>query len=113
MVTASNVLTEIPLVMKTSFDPLKDVKPIAAVARARHGAGGQPRACRPVLKDMVAELKSQPGKLSSASYTAGTASHYAGAIFNQKAGLDLAHVPFAGSPPALTAGHGRADRDHV
>ncbi len=100
MVTASNVLTEIPLVMKTSFDPLKDVKPIAAIARAGMVLVGTP-ALPASFKDMVAELKSQPGKLSYASYTAGTASHYAGAIFNQKAGLDLAHVPFAGSPPAL------------
>ena len=34
-------------------------------------------------------------------YSAGSASHYAGMIFNQKAGLDFQHVPFPGSPPAL------------
>ena len=34
MVTASNILTEIPHVMKTAFDPLKDVKPVVAVARS-------------------------------------------------------------------------------
>jgi tripartite-type tricarboxylate transporter receptor subunit TctC len=34
MVTASNVLTEIPHVMKTAFDPLKDVRPVATIARA-------------------------------------------------------------------------------
>ena len=41
------------------------------------------------------------GKGSFASYTAGTSSHYAGLIFAKKAGLDLAHVPFPGSPAAL------------
>ena len=41
------------------------------------------------------------GKGSFASYPAGTSSHYAGLIFAKKAGLDLAHVPFPGSPAAL------------
>ena len=53
------------------------------------------------LKELVSYVKANPGKLSFASYSAGTSSHYAGVIFNQKAGLDLQHVPFAGSPPAL------------
>ena len=54
------------------------------------------------VKELVTYIKANPGKLSFASYSAGTSSHYAGMIFNQKAGLDLQHVPFAGSPPALT-----------
>jgi tripartite-type tricarboxylate transporter receptor subunit TctC len=100
MFTASNVLTEIPLVMKGGFDPLADVKPVAFVARGTIvlvGAPGLPKD----LKGLVGHLKSQPGKLSFASYSTGTSSHYAGVIFNQKAGLDLQHVPFPGSPPAL------------
>ncbi|RCW68140.1 tripartite tricarboxylate transporter substrate binding protein [Pseudorhodoferax soli] len=100
MFTASNVLTEIPLVMKGSFDPLVDVKPVAFVARGTMVLVGTPGLPKD-LKGLVAQLKSQPGKLSFASYSAGTSSHYAGVIFNQKAGLDLQHVPFPGSPPAL------------
>ncbi len=103
MVTASNVLTEIPHVMKTSFDPLKDVKPVAVVARSGMVLVGSPSLPAKDVKGLVGYLKSNPGKLSFASYSAGTSSHYAGMIFNQKAGLDLQHVPFAGSPPALTA----------
>lgn len=101
MVTASNVLTEIPHVMKTAFDPLKDVKPVAAVARATMVLVAAPNVPANDLKGLIAYLKANPGKLSFASYTAGTSSHYAGMIFNQKAGLDLQHVPFPGSPPAL------------
>lgn len=101
MFTASNVLTEIPLVMKTSFDPLKDIKPVAFVARGTVVLVGAPNLPAKDLKGLVSYLKSQPGKFSYASYSAGTSSHYAGAIFNQKAGLDLQHVPFPGSPPAL------------
>ena len=102
MVTASNILTEIPHVMKTNFDPLKDVRPVATVARASMVLVAGPSVQAQDLKGLIAYVKANPGKLSFASYSAGTASQYAGMIFNQKAGLDLQHVPFAGSPPALT-----------
>ena len=102
MVTASNILTEIPHVMKTSFDPLKDVRPVATVARAGIVLVSAPGLPPEDLKGLIGYAKANPGKLSFASYSAGTSSHYAGMIFNQKAGLDLQHVPFAGSPPALT-----------
>ena len=101
MVTASNILTEIPHVMKTDFDPIKDVRPVATVARAGMVLVGAPNLPAQDLKGLVAYVKANPGKLSFASYSAGTSSHYAGMIFNQKAGLDLQHVPFPGSPPAL------------
>jgi tripartite-type tricarboxylate transporter receptor subunit TctC len=101
MITANNVLTEIPHVMKASFDPLKDVKPIATVARAGMVLVGAPNLTAENLSGLIAYVKANPGKVSFASYSAGTISHYAGMIMNQKAGLDMQHVPFAGSPPAL------------
>ncbi len=54
------------------------------------------------LKELVEYAKANRGKLSYASYSPGTASHYAGLMLNQKAGIDLQHVPYKGSPPALT-----------
>jgi tripartite-type tricarboxylate transporter receptor subunit TctC len=101
MVTASNVLTEIPHVMKTGFDPFKDVKPIATVARAGMVLVGHANLPADDLKSLIAHLKTSTGKLSFASYSTGTVSHYAGVIFSQKIGSDMQHIPFAGSPPAL------------
>jgi tripartite-type tricarboxylate transporter receptor subunit TctC len=101
MLTSSNVLVEIPHVMKTSFDPLKDVKPIATVARGAVVLVANPQVPATDVAGFVNYAKANPGKLSFASYSAGTASHYAGLILNQKAGLDLQHIPFPGSPPAL------------
>lgn len=101
MVTASNVLTEIPHVMKTSFDPLKDVKAVATVASASLVLVGAPDLPASNVKELLAYLKSRPGSMSFASFSAGTSSHYAGMILNQKTGLDLQHIPFPGSPPAL------------
>ena len=101
MMTASNILTEVPHVMKTAFDPLKDLRPVATIGRASMVLVGGPAVPASDIKGLVTWGKANPGKISFASYSAGTASQYAGMIFNQKAGLDFQHVPFAGSPPAL------------
>ena len=101
MVTADNILTEIPQVMKMPYDPLKDIKPIATVARAGMVLVAAPNVPADSIKALVSHVKANPGKVSFASYSAGTTSHYAGMILNQKEGLDMQHVPFAGSPPAL------------
>lgn len=101
MVTASNVLVEIPLVLKLPYDPIKDLSPVADVARASMIMVGNPGVPANSLQEIITHAKSNPGKLSFASYSTGTASHYAGLILNQKAGLDLLHVPYKGSPPAL------------
>ena len=102
MVTASNVLAEIPLVLKTPFDPLKDLAPVADIARANVVMVAHPGVPAQSLAEVIAYAKANAGKLSYASYSAGTAAHYAGLILNQKAGIDLLHVPYKGSPPALT-----------
>ena len=101
MVTASNVLTEIPHVMKTGFDPLKDVRPVGFIARGSLVMIAAPNVAAKDFKGFMAYAKKNPGNLSFASYSTGTISHYVGMILNQKAGLDLQHVPFLGSPPAL------------
>jgi tripartite-type tricarboxylate transporter receptor subunit TctC len=101
MVTSNNVLVEIPHVMKTPYDPLKDVKPIATFARSGLVLVSAPIPGVNDFKGLLAHMKSRQGKGSFASYSAGTSSHYAGLVLNHKAGLDMQHVPFAGSPPAL------------
>lgn len=102
MITASNLLTEAPLLIKVNFDPFRDIVPVAVVARTPLVLVGSPSLKANDLKALVAHVKANPGKTSFASYSTGTVSHYAGMILNQKAGLDMQHVPFAGSPPALS-----------
>lgn len=56
------------------------------------------------LREFVAWAKSQPpGSVSFASFTPGGASHFAGIILNRQAGLDMLHVPFNGTPPAVNS----------
>ena len=53
------------------------------------------------VKEFVAWTKANPGKVSYASFTAGNSSHFAGVILNQRAGIDMTHIPFNGTPPAV------------
>lgn len=102
LVSVTNVLTEAPHVLKGGFDPLKDVKPIAQMARSTLLFIASPQFPAKDAKEAIAYVKAHPGKISVASYSPGTSSQYASAILNQKAGLDMAHVAFPGSAPALT-----------
>jgi tripartite-type tricarboxylate transporter receptor subunit TctC len=101
VLAASNVLAETPQLVKMPFDPLKDVVPIASLARS--GIVLVTAASYPAkdFASLVAQLKARKGKSSFASYSPGTTSQYAGLILSDRAGLDLQHVGYAGSPPAL------------
>ena len=101
LVTVTNILTEVPHVLKGGFDAMKDVRPVSQMARSVMVFIASPQFPAKDAKEAIAYVKAHPGQLSFASYSQGTASQYAGAILNQKAGLDMQHVPFPGSTPAL------------
>jgi tripartite-type tricarboxylate transporter receptor subunit TctC len=84
------------------YDTLKSFDPVGQVA-----AGGLIAVARPdfeakTIKDVVALAKASPGKLTFASVGVGTTQHFTGELFKQIAGVDLLHVPFRGSPAAIT-----------
>jgi tripartite-type tricarboxylate transporter receptor subunit TctC len=99
VMAVSNVMAEIPLVMKVPYDPLTDIVPLASVARSGTVLVTSPATPARDFKSLLAQLKTRKG--SFASYSPGTVSHYAGLILADTAGLDMQHVPYAGSPPAL------------
>jgi tripartite-type tricarboxylate transporter receptor subunit TctC len=101
MMGASNLLAEIPHVIKQPFDPLKDVTPLASIARS--GIVLVANASNPAtdFRGLIGQLEQRKGKASYATYSAGTVSHYAGAMLSDQLNLDLQHIPYAGSPPAL------------
>ncbi len=53
------------------------------------------------VKEFIAWARTQSGGVSYASFTAGNSSHFAGVIMNQRTGLNMVHVPFNGTPPAV------------
>ncbi|MFG5778483.1 Bug family tripartite tricarboxylate transporter substrate binding protein [Comamonas sp. J-3] len=94
-------LTIAPHIMKVGYDPFKDLAPISGgvnfpnVLVVHKGAGVKN------LAEFVALAKQAPGKVDYASTGAGSASHLAGELFNQRAGVDMVHVPYKGGAPAL------------
>lgn len=102
MVAVNGVVTEIPHVVKMSVEPIKELRPVAELARTGLLMVGAPNLQANTLKEVVAHVKANPGKISYASYSTGTMSHTLGLEFNKLAGLDMMHVGYKGSPPALT-----------
>jgi tripartite-type tricarboxylate transporter receptor subunit TctC len=101
LVSVNALVTEIPHVIKLRFDPFKDVKPLADLARSGLVFVANPALPVKNVAEVVAYAKAHPGKLAYASYSAGTISHTLGLELNKAAGIDLNHVPYKGSPPAL------------
>ncbi len=101
MVNISGIVSEIPLIIKPTYDPFKDLKPLAELSRSGLVFVTGPSTGARTLQDAVRIAKSQPGKLSYASYSPGTISHTLGVELNRAAALDMAHVGYKGSPPAL------------
>ncbi|MDM0019330.1 Bug family tripartite tricarboxylate transporter substrate binding protein [Variovorax saccharolyticus] len=98
---ASNLLVEAPQVMKVPYDPLKDIATIARVATSSYVLVTGASYPAKDFQGLIAQLKSRKGKSSFASYGVGTVSQYSGLILSNQAELDMQHVGYAGSPPAL------------
>lgn len=91
-----------PALYKLSFDPLKDMTPIAQLARGPFVVAVNPQLKVANLKDLVEQAKKQPGKLSYASAGNGSIVHMVTEYFLDTAGIDLLHIPYKGTSPALT-----------
>ena len=79
----------------------KDFSPIALLGSIAIVLIVAPNANVHSVSELIASAKSQPGKLSYGSVGAGTLLHLAGVLFAQRAGVQLLHVPYPGSPQAV------------
>lgn len=101
MVGPSAAVTEIPHVIKVRYDPFKDLKPLVNLGGGGLVLVGTASLPAKNVAEVVSYAKANAGKVSYASYSAGTISHTMGLALNKAAGIDLNHVPYKGSPPAL------------
>jgi tripartite-type tricarboxylate transporter receptor subunit TctC len=83
------------------YDVMKDLQPLALVASTNSIFAVPSSVPAGTLKEFVALVKSQPGKLNYGSYGVGTSSHIQGSLLNMQARLDLTHVPYKGAAPLL------------
>ena len=101
MVMINGIVSEIPHVVKMPFDPATALRPVAELARFGLVLAAHPQVPATNLAEFIAFTRANKGKVNYASYMAGTVSHTLGLELNQVAGLDMVHVPYKGSPPAL------------
>ena len=88
---------------KLPYDPVADFEPIALVANAPYLLVVNSSLPAKDLKEFIALVKSQPGKLNYGSAGQATTTHLVMATLATRAGLDMVHVPFKGNAPATTA----------
>ena len=111
--TTSELVISPVIMSNPSYDPVKDLAPIAITAVSvsalmvhQFGAG------RRRSKELVAYAKANPGKLSYGSAGVGTSAHLCAELFKQLAGLpDIVHVPYKGANPGLADFYSRASAD--
>ena len=103
MITSIGMATNKPLYRKLSYDPIKDFAPVGVLAVVPNIL--VTNATQPQIKsvtDVVAAAKAAPGKLTYASAGNGTSIHLAGEVFTSLAGVDMLHIPYKGSGPAVS-----------
>ena len=83
------------------YDPVKDFVPITLIARVPNMLVVNPEIPAKNVAELIALLKANPGKYSFASSGNGTSQHLSGELFKSMAGVDMQHIPYKGSPPAL------------
>ena len=87
---------------KLSYDPVGDFAPISLLAAVPNIISVTPALPVNSLAELVALAKAKPGQLSYASSGNGTSTHLAAELFKAAAGIDIAHIPYKGSAPAVT-----------
>jgi tripartite-type tricarboxylate transporter receptor subunit TctC len=87
---------------KLGFDFLRDVAPVAGIMRVPSLLVVNSTIPAKTLPEFIAYAKANPGKVNMASAGNGSPSHVAGELIKMMAGIDMVHVPYRGTAPALT-----------
>jgi tripartite-type tricarboxylate transporter receptor subunit TctC len=103
LVTGGNLTNNPYLFSNAGFDPLKDFDAVTVGAATPVVLAINPSVPAQTVKELVAWIRSNPGKESYASPGTGTPPQLVGALFQHSLNLDLVHVPFGGGGPAVEA----------
>jgi len=101
LVSTTNAISA-TLYEKLSFDFIRDIAPVAAIARVPLVLEGNPTVPAKTVRELIAYAKANPGRIILASPGIGTLPHLLGELFKMIAGIDMVHVPYRSGAPALT-----------
>jgi len=105
---SSSIVVNPSLYPKIPYDPYKDFQPVSVPATAPNILLVNPSVPAKDVRELVAYIKANPGKISYASAGTGTTPHLSSELLKLTLNLDIVHVPFGGAGPAiqsLVAGH--------
>jgi tripartite-type tricarboxylate transporter receptor subunit TctC len=101
-VTSTNAFNA-SLFDKLNFNFIRDIAPVASIYRSSFVMEVNPQFSAKTVPEFIAYAKANPGKINMASTGNGSAQHVFGELFKLMAGIDMVHVPYRGSPSAITA----------
>ena len=101
LVNAQNTINA-ALYEKLNFDFLKDIVPVGGIDLVPLVMEVNPSVPAKTVAEFIAYAKANPGKLNMASAGIGGPQHVAGELFKSMTGVDMTHVPYRGSTPAVT-----------
>jgi len=87
---------------RLNFDFIRDIAPIRGIASFSFVMEVNPSVATKTVPEFIAYAKANPGKINMASAGIGSPHHVSGELFKMMAGVDMVHVPYRGSTPALT-----------
>jgi tripartite-type tricarboxylate transporter receptor subunit TctC len=90
------------LYKKLNFNFIRDTAPIAGIARVPNVMEVNPEVPAKSVQELIDYAKANPGKVNMASSGNGTSVHLSGELFKMMTGVNMQHVPYRGSAPALT-----------
>jgi len=90
------------LYKKMPFDPIKDFAPLTRVANVPNLLVANPSQPYKTVQELIAYAKANPGKVNFGSSGSGSSIHLSGELFKSMAKVDMQHVPYKGSAPAVT-----------
>ena len=89
------------LYAKLRYDPVKDFAPVSLTHATPRVLIVHPAIAAKTVAELIALARARPGELTYASAGSGSSSHLAGAYFASLAGIDMVHVPYKGTSPAM------------
>jgi tripartite-type tricarboxylate transporter receptor subunit TctC len=101
LVTSVNAIST-SLYEKLSFNLGRDIAPVAGITRVPNVTVVNPSVPSKTIPELIAYAKANPGKLNMASGGNGTTGHLSGELFKVMTGVNMVHVPYRGTAPALT-----------
>ena len=99
--TISSHAINVSMYKDMPYDPVKDFVPVTLIGTNANVLIVDPKSPAKTVQELIAQTKAKPGSMSFASAGNGTSQHLSGELFKAMAGLDMVHIPYKGSAPAI------------